>query len=340
MPMRRILLLIIGLAALVTTGCHGARSILAPVTGEAERIARTWWLFLVVCVVVYLVVLAVVVAAVARHWSAARPTTGPREHGPETERGTQRLIAVATVSTAAILLGLLGGDLWLQRGLAPRSGDVVAIKLIGHQWWWSAEYQNPDPSQVFETANEIHVPTGRPVRLLLSAEDVIHSFWVPRLHGKRDLVPGHPGEITFQVDQAGRYPGMCAEFCGYQHAHMGISIVAEEPEKFEAWAKAQRNEAAPPTTDTQRRGRELLERTTCAMCHTVHGTEARSRVGPALTHFASRETLGAGVAPNNRERLAAWITDPQAMKPGVRMPASPLSVADREALLDYLEILK
>jgi cytochrome c oxidase subunit 2 len=235
---------------------------------------------------------------------------------------------------------LLVADLWIQRSLRPRDDNPLVIRLTGRQWWWAAEYQNSNPSKVFETANEIHVPVGRSIRLLLESNDVIHSFWVPRLQGKKDLVPGHPAALSFRVDRPGRFTGQCAEFCGLQHAHMGLLVVAEEPPKFEAWAQAQRKEAPAPTTDTTRRGREILETKTCAMCHTVAGTTARSRVGPVLTHFASRSTLGAGTADNNRGRLAQWIANPHDLKPGVLMPANALSPEDLNALLDYLGTLQ
>jgi cytochrome c oxidase subunit 2 len=184
------------------------------------------------------------------------------------------------------------------------------------------------------------VPTGRPIRLLLESADVIHSFWVPRLQGKKDLIPGHPAKLTFRVDHPGTFTGQCTEFCGLQHAHMGLTVIAEPPEQFEAWAKAQRRAPPEPATERQKHGRTVLESKTCAMCHTVAGTRARSRVGPILTHFASRGTIAAGAAPNERARLAEWIRDPQKLKPGTLMPANALSPADLEALLDYLESLK
>jgi cytochrome c oxidase subunit 2 len=332
-------LLSLGLFGL--TGCQQAHSVLAPATPEAAGIARIWWVFFAVCAAVYVVIVLTVIGVGIKHRrSSERSPPAPLKIEGSSEHLTHRVLTWATAVTAVILIGLLTADLWVQRGIAPREDNPLTIRVTGHQWWWAAEYQNPNASDVFETANEPHVPIGRSIRLLLESNDVIHSFWVPELHGKRDLVPGHPASISFAVDKPGRFEGQCAEFCGYQHAHMAILVIAEEPAKFEAWAQAQRSEAPAPTTDSQRRGLDLFEHNTCAMCHSAQGTAAHSRVGPVLTHFASRQTLAAGATTNTREHLAAWILNPQDLKPGVLMPANPLSPADLNALLDYLEILK
>jgi cytochrome c oxidase subunit 2 len=329
------------LAALAAAGCQQARSILAPVTPEADGIARIWWVFFAVCTVIYMVIVGIVVALALKSRTALEELPPPAlaVEAPA-ERRVHRAVKWATAGTGVILLALLTADLCVQRGLTSKVDNPLTIRLIGHQWWWSAEYQSPNAAEVFETANELHVPTGRPIRLILESSDVIHSFWVPRLHGKRDLVPGHPAVISFSLDSPGRFEGQCAEFCGYQHAHMGLSVTAEAPAEFEAWARAQRTEAATPQTDSQRRGHDLFQRTTCAMCHTINGTMAHSRVGPSLTHVATRRTLGAGVAANTRERLAIWISNPHALKPGVLMPPNEFSSSDLASLLDYLEILK
>jgi cytochrome c oxidase subunit 2 len=332
---------LLGLGTLSLCGCEKARSALAPVTSEAAGIAHTWWLFFAICTAVYLIVVALVIGAWLKHRAQALSAPpAPLTIEPKAEHRTHRLVTWAAVVTVIILIGLLTADLWFQHGIGPRGGTPLTVRLTGHQWWWAAEYQNPDASEVFETANELHVPIGRPIRLLLESNDVIHSFWVPRIHGKRDLVPGHPASLSFQIDQPGRYEGNCAEFCGFQHAHMEITVVAEAPEHFEAWAQVQRSQAPEPTNDLQRRGRDLFEHSTCAMCHTVQGTTAHSRVGPVLTHFASHRELGAGAVPNTRDHLARWITDPQTVKPGVRMPPIALSTPDLEAMLAYLETLK
>ncbi|HEU5078929.1 MAG TPA: cytochrome c oxidase subunit II [Opitutaceae bacterium] len=327
---------------IILAGCGRAHSALSPVSPEAADIARIWWIFFVVCAAVYIVVALLVVGA---RWCRgnSNSTAGippPLKVEASQELRTERIVLWATVVTALILVSLLGADLWVQRGISPRNDDPLAIRLTGHQWWWSAEYQDPNPSRVFETANEIHIPAGRSIRLILESNDVIHSFWIPQIHGKKDLIPGHPAEISFRVDKPGKYDGFCAEFCGYQHAHMGLIVVAEEPAKFEQWAQAQRTEAPPSLTDSQKRGREIFEHASCSLCHTANGTMARSRVGPILTHVASRSMIGAGVLPNTRENLAAWLVDPQIAKPGAMMPPNELSKADLNALLDFMETLK
>ncbi|HYD82403.1 MAG TPA: c-type cytochrome, partial [Opitutus sp.] len=195
-------------------------------------------------------------------------------------------------------------------------------------------------NEVVETANEIHVPVGRPVHLQLRSADVIHSFWVPRLHGKRDLIPGRDTSLWIRADREGEYRGVCAEFCGHQHAHMQFVVVAQPAEEFEAWLAQQRTAAREPTTERQKRGREVFFSATCVMCHTVRGTPAGSRVGPDLTHFGSRRTLAAAALPNERAELAKWVLDPQSVKPGVRMPPHAFETEDLEALLDYLESLE
>jgi cytochrome c oxidase subunit II len=178
------------------------------------------------------------------------------------------------------------------------------------------------------------------VQLILQSADVIHSFWLPNLQGKRDLVPGKIQSLWLQPDRIGEFRGQCAEFCGYQHAHMGLVAVVESAEDFAKWQEAQRKPAPEPTTDKQRRGRDVFLTGSCVLCHTISGTPAGSRVGPPLTHIASQQTIGAGAFPNTRGYLAGWILDPQALKPGVRMPQNSLSADDLHALLDYLETLK
>jgi cytochrome c oxidase subunit 2 len=170
--------------------------------------------------------------------------------------------------------------------------------------------------------------------------DVIHSFWAPNFHGKKDLVPGHPTTLWFRAQRPGTFRGQCAEFCGAQHAHMRFVIVAEPQEQFIAWRAGQSEAAAPPANEMQQRGQNIFLKTTCAMCHTIQGTGASATVGPNLTHVATRQMIAAGTLPNNRGHLGGWIIDPQHLKPGVRMPPHNLAPEDLQALLDYLESLK
>jgi cytochrome c oxidase subunit 2 len=169
---------------------------------------------------------------------------------------------------------------------------------------------------------------------------VIHSFWVPNLQGKRDLIPGQVTSIWIQADKAGVYRGQCAEFCGHQHAKMAFAVVAEPMETFLEWIRNQRQPAIEPSTNEQRQGRERFMESTCVTCHTIRGTDAGSHVGPDLTHVGSRMTVGAGTLPNTREHLQQWVSDPQQVKPGVRMPPSPLSRDDLELVIRYLRSLR
>jgi cytochrome c oxidase subunit 2 len=190
------------------------------------------------------------------------------------------------------------------------------------------------------TANEIHVPAGRPVRLRLSSADVIHSFWVPQLMPKTDLIPGQVNETWLTANRPGIYRGQCAEYCGLQHALMAFLVVADGPAAFDRWVALQRAPAAEPAGTLATRGRQVLERTSCATCHTVRGTSARGTAGPDLTHLASRQQLGAGAVPNTPGHLGGWIANSQTIKPGNLMPPQPLTSEELQALIAYLETLE
>jgi cytochrome c oxidase subunit 2 len=190
------------------------------------------------------------------------------------------------------------------------------------------------------TANELHLPAGRPVAIALESADVIHSFWVPPLHGKVDLVPGRTNTILLQADRTGEWRGQCAEYCGLQHAHMRLIVSAHDPAGFDAWYGAQLQPAPAPAADQERRGHAIVERGSCAMCHAVQGTAAGGRMGPDLTHLASRTWIGAGTLPNTPENLRRWIADPQAFKPGSLMPPQALTDDDLDAVVAYLGRLR
>jgi cytochrome c oxidase subunit 2 len=217
--------------------------------------------------------------------------------------------------------------------VAPPAEPAVAIEVMGHQWWWSVTYEGP--GEPFVTANEIHVPVGAAVRVRLRSADVIHSFWVPSLAGKLDLIPGNTTETWLQAERPGVYRGQCAEYCGLQHARMALLVVAQPPEEFEAWRTAQRRPAPAPTDPVAARGMALFARS-CAGCHTVRGS-FHGRAGPDLTHLAGRRTLAAGMLDNVRGALAGWIANPQVLKPGSRMPHIALAGDDVLALVRYLE---
>jgi cytochrome c oxidase subunit 2 len=203
------------------------------------------------------------------------------------------------------------------------------------------EYTDPSsPATNILTANEIHVPVGHPIRLDLQSNDVIHSLWMPNMHGKKDLIPTEPTTMFFQADKPGTYWGQCAEFCGFQHAKMRFQVIAESDEDFNAWVNAGRQQPAPPASAAETRGQQIFTTGVCAQCHTVEGTGTNGRVGPNLTHIASRPYIAAGSLQNTPENLAAWITDPQRFKPGIRMPMNQFSDEDLNALVTYLRSLK
>jgi cytochrome c oxidase subunit 2 len=221
----------------------------------------------------------------------------------------------------------------------PRD-KALRIEVIGHQWWWEANYVDPVPGNRVNVANEIHIPIGEPVQIVGTSNDVIHSFWIPSLAGKKDLIPGHATALWLQADKPGAYRGQCAEFCGHQHAKMAVLIVAETRKQFNEWYKKQLLPAAPPTDSITKVGENVFMSKGCPICHTVGGTRALSGIGPSLTHIGSAYTLAAGSLKNTRGNLAGWIVDPQGIKPGVRMPPNDLSGPELQALLSYLESLK
>jgi cytochrome c oxidase subunit II len=218
--------------------------------------------------------------------------------------------------------------------------SAVTVDAVGHQWWWDFQYRDVSPAEFVSTPNELHVPVGQPIAIKAMSRDVIHSFWVPNLHGKRDLIPGQVTTTWIQGDRPGIYRGLCAEFCGHQHAHMAFAVVVEPAAKFKVWIDHQRQNAGDPINDNERRGQQVFLQSACATCHTIRGTSAASRIGPDLTHVGSRMTLAAGTVPNTAAHLAAWLHDPQAVKPGSRMPRVPLADSDRTALVAYLRGLQ
>jgi cytochrome c oxidase subunit 2 len=308
------------------------QSALHPAGPGAERISDLWWLMFWTCAAVYILVMAAVVMAVRRRRQGQHPPA---------ERMLRRSVVAASAATVVVLFGLLFASVMTGRAIGTLgSAESLVIEITGNQWWWDVEYHHPNPSLRVRTANELHLPVGRQVRLQFKSNDVIHSFWVPNLHGKMDLIPGRQTVLWLQADTAGIYRGQCAEYCGLQHAHMAFSVIAESPEAFEGWLQAQRRTAPPPVTPEQQQGLAIVERGPCALCHTVRGTAAGGRTAPDLTHLATRSTIAAGTAPNTRSDLARWIADPQHLKPGAKMPATGLSADELQAVLAYLETLK
>jgi len=231
----------------------------------------------------------------------------------------------------------------------PQSGDrTLFVTAIGHQWWWEYRYDHYDGKKLsFVTANELHIPAGadgvtRPVYLILRSADVCHSYWVPRLAGKTDMIPGRTNYMWLQTDRPDLYLGQCAEFCGSQHANMLIRVIAEPAQEFERWLANERMDQAPRDNDSEavRSGRKVFLQQSCVSCHRVAGTGAEGTYAPDLTHLMSRQTLAAGMIPNTRDNLRQWIADPQKIKPSCLMPAFGLSDRDRGLIVDYLATLR
>ena len=327
------------LAALVPglSACSGVQSSLDPAGIQAERVEGLWWFMLVVATVVFVLVNGAMLYAIS-----ARAQRGPGTvDEARRERGITLSIGAATVATVVTLFVFLIVNFSTERALASLPGDqAVSVKVTGFQWWWEIEYIDSIASRRVVTANELHIPVGAPIKIELESHDVIHSFWVPRLHGKLDLVPGHRNVLWLRADSAGVYRGQCAEFCGHQHAKMAITVVAESRADFDAWLAHQRQPAPEPATAQQERGRDVFLEHTCLMCHTIRGTPAGGSTAPDLTHLASRGTIAAGTLPNTRGNLGGWIVNPHSIKPGVKMPANSLSSSDLQSLLSYLESLR
>jgi len=292
-----------------------------------------FWTTTIVCVVVLAFIAAALVKSGRLASTAPVPTSA--------ERTLTRSVWAATTLTVLILLMLLFASIWIGRGVeSVEAATAITINIVGHQWWWEIEYEDAVASQRVLTANELHIPINRPIVLKVSSRDVIHSFWVPNLQGKRDLIPGYITAIWLQADRPGVFRGQCAEFCGLQHAHMALDVVAEPGADFDRWLQGMRTPAPAPETEEQRRGHAVFMSRRCAGCHAINGTEAYGQVGPDLSHIASRSTIGAGTLPNTRDHMDAWVKNPQASKPGNQMPPNPLSDEESRALLAYLELLK
>lgn len=322
--------LILVAAALLLAACAGAPSMIEPKGPGAARIADLWWLLLGIGGLVFLAVMLFLLMALFRRRHQSDDAAG-------LHTGSRIVLYAGIIGPAAILIGVFGFTVAALNALAtPDIDDPYTIHVIGRQWWWEVRY----PHWQMETANEIHIPAGRPVRLQLSSDDVIHSFWVPELNGKLDLVPGQTNEFWLEADRPGIYRGFCAEFCGIQHAKMQFLIIAEPEETFTAWAEAQGRPAPEPAEPQAIEGRQVFLDAGCMHCHTIAGTHATGDLGPDLTHLAGRRTLGAASVPNNRGNLGGWIADPQHIKPGALMPPTPLTGGELQALLDYLATLE
>jgi len=220
---------------------------------------------------------------------------------------------------------------------SPKAPSLT-IEIRAHQWWWEARYIDPIAADTFVTANELHIPVGTAVRLRLIGDDVIHSFWIPALAGKTDVIPGQTNAAWIEATTAGLYRGQCTEYCGLQHAHMSEAVIAESDAQFQQWRTLQLSDAASPESATSLQGQQVFL-SHCAACHTVRGTDAGGILGPDLTHLMGRRTIAAGTLPNNLDSLTRWIANAQAIKPGCQMPAVELSHEDLVAVVAYVQTL-
>ncbi|PYO95124.1 MAG: cytochrome c oxidase subunit II [Gemmatimonadetes bacterium] len=314
-----------------------AHSVLGPASPQAAAIAHLAWIFFGVAALVWLAVLGSLTVALLRPHGL-----GERDVDPQLTRRHRNVVSGALGLSAVALLVLGVVDYSTGRGIeTPRAAtpDTVRVRLIGRQWWWEIQYEQKTPPYRVTTANELHIPLGRPVVLTLESSDVIHSFWAPSLHGKSDLVPSYSSEFVIQADKPGVYRAPCAEYCGAQHAKMMLLIIAQPADSFAGWYANEMRDAPTPPPNVAR-GQEVFRTAACPFCHTIRGAATGGSVAPDLTHIASRMTLAAGTLPNRRAELAAWIANAQGPKPGNRMPANLVSGGDLNALVDYLGTLR
>lgn len=333
---------IVVLACAALASCGGPQNALDSAGVQAGRLESLWWVFFWVCAVVYVIVMAILVIAFLRNRRADEKSAPELLPDPAREQRVSNIVKGAVGISIIVLFTLM--VLSFRTGRAVNSlsyaESPIEIRITGNQWWWDVEYRDPVPSMNIRTANELHLPVGRPVKLNLQSTDVIHSFWLPNMHGKIDLIPGYETTFFFRPDEAGTYFGQCAEFCGYQHAKMRFAVTVESQEDYEKWAAAQRQVPPPPVDPLQQRGQQIFLTSVCTQCHAVAGTTANARVGPDLTHIATRHYIAAASMHNVHDHLKAWITDPQRIKPGVRMPMNTYAEEDLNALVTYLENLK
>lgn len=306
--------------------CDGRQAMLGADGLDGTLFAGLWQVFLGVTLVFYLLVIA------GLGWAMVR-----RREGGEAIAETALIVWVGLTSVSLVGLTIAS---WLADRHMNRAAPALTVELTAHQWWWDVRYIGKLPSQTLRTANELHLPAGVPVRVILKSSDVIHSFWIPNLSGKQDMIPGRSNGIIIRPEKPGVYRGQCAEFCGLQHAHMGFDVTVQSPEEFRAWWTRSLQPARAPATALQKAGYAYVTTRECSTCHQILGTPASGTVAPDLTHVASRLSLGAGTYPLTRGHLYAWIADPQRAKPGNKMPYIGLEPNELHAVAAYLESLK
>ncbi len=319
-----------GFAVVGASGCSGVQSALDPAGREAAWMADIFWVMTAGAVVVWLAVIALAL------WAAKTP---PEKHSL---RRTRLLIIGGGALLPTIVLGvlLLYGLKPIPVLLAPPPEGSLKIHVTGEQWWWRVRYQMPNGGEVV-LANEIRLPVGEPVQFQLDSTDVIHSFWIPSLAGKVDMIPGRTTYLTLMPTRTGEFRGACAEYCGTSHALMAFRVVVEERDEFRRWLERQASPATAPAEPLALRGQELFLATGCNACHTLRGTPASGVVGPDLTHVGSRRSIAAGTLANDPENFHRWIAHTDKIKPGVLMPPfHPLTAEELQALAAYLESLE
>jgi cytochrome c oxidase subunit II len=323
----------VGLVGLALAGC-GKQSTLDPHSPQAHDIRTLWWWMLVVAGIVFLGAVAMLTLGWIRR---SRP--GLPFFGEDSALETKLVVLFGMVIPVVVLVALFFvSNVYVIGKTEPPSigSTAMSVEVTGHQWWWEVHY----PGTTAVTANEIHIPAATRVEVIGNTDDVIHSFWVPQLNRKIDLVPGRNNRLLLYANSPGTYRGQCAEFCGLQHAHMAFDVIAQPQAQFQAWLRNMATDAPRPTTAAERAGRQAFMADQCESCHTIRGTAAQGQIGPDLTHLASRGTIAALTLPNTPQYLAQWIKDPQHFKPGNRMPGLNLSDQDIAALVAYLRSLR
>jgi cytochrome c oxidase subunit 2 len=315
-------------------GCDGIQSMTEGAGFQGEQFSGLFTLFLAVTGFFYILVIVGLIGGLVLRRRADRS---------DAREGAARVGLVGWL--VAVLLGLTGltvASYVMDRNVAAATPahPPLEVQITGNQWWWDVNYKNGNPGEQLRTANELHLPVGVPVQLTLKSNDVIHSFWVPALGGKQDMIPGRVNTLTVLPTRIGTYRGQCAEFCGAQHAHMVIEVSVEPLDAFRKWWRAGLAPAAPPATPLARAGYRFVMTRQCASCHNIAGTPASGQFGPDLTHFASRRSIGAGTFPMTRGHLFAWVADPQGAKRGNNMPYVGLDADQLHAVEAYLEGLK
>ena len=335
---RRLIRAPLVLLVVPAAACNGTTSYL-DATGNAGHREATLgvWLTVIASAVVLLVCIALIAVVMRKRGDDSRNAVVDRN---QIATGLN-WIYIGTGATIVILVAVfIGTMLTLTAAAHPPKTPSLTMDVTGHQWWWEITYSDAsNPNLGFTTANEIHLPVGVPVRVRLHSADVIHSFWLPQIAGKTDVIPGQENEMWLEADKPGVSRGMCGEYCGLQHAAMALSVTAESSAQFNTWAQQRRAEALPPNNAETQSGQTIFIRS-CGACHAVAGTPALGRYAPELTHFASRPTIGAGAIDNTPANLARWIHNAPEIKEGARMPAVPLDSAETRALIAYLETLR